>query len=78
MLDWTAARGSRLAYSCRHCGRRFCHFTILNQGAWAVNGDDGWASENSISDHWFGEQCPRLLNITDDDDRKRLSRLAAQ
>jgi hypothetical protein len=76
MLDWTAARGSRLAYTCRHCGRKFCHFTILNQGAWAVDGD-GRALENSVSDRWLAEQCPRLLNVRDEDDRKRLSRPAA-
>lgn len=77
MLDWSAARGSRLAYTCRHCGRRFCHFTILSQGAWAVD-DDGRALDNTVSDRWLAEHCPRLLNITDDGDRKRLSRPPAQ
>jgi len=77
MLDWSAARGSRLAFTCRKCRRRFCHFTILNQQAWAVDAE-GRALENIVSDRWLSEECPRLINLKDDDDRKRLSKTIAQ
>jgi hypothetical protein len=71
MLDWSASRGSRLRYACRVCGRKFCHFTVLNQGAWAVDGD-GRALESAVSVRWLAENCPRLFSTDDDQDRKRL------
>jgi hypothetical protein len=71
MLDWSAARGSRLAFTCRHCGRRFCQFTLLSQAAWAVDGE-GKALESTVSTRWLGEACPHLFNLKDDDDRKLL------
>jgi hypothetical protein len=77
MLDWSGARGSRLAYTCRLCGRRFCLFTIMNQGTWAVDGE-GRALEHGVSARWLAESCPRLLNDRDDEDRKLLSRPSAQ
>jgi hypothetical protein len=73
MLDWSGARGSRLAYTCRLCGRKFCLFTILNQGTWAVDGE-GRALETAVSSRWLNEGCPRLFNTKDDEDRKRLSK----
>jgi hypothetical protein len=76
MLDWSGVRGSRLAYTCRLCGRRFCLFTIQNQGTWAVDAE-GRALETAVSARWLGESCPRLLNTGDDEDRKRLSRPSA-
>ena len=76
MLDWSAARGSRLAFRCRKCGRKFCHFTILSQTAWAVDGD-GRALEGVVSDRWLSEECPRSFSAQDDEDRKRLSKAAA-
>ncbi len=71
MLDWSAARGSRLAHTCRLCGRNFCQFTVLNQGRWAVDGE-GRALENAVSDRWLSEDCPRFHDAKDDEDRKRL------
>jgi hypothetical protein len=71
MLDWSAARGSRLAYACRFCGRRFCQFTAQNQGTWAVDGD-GRALENTVTERWLSEECPRLFSAKDEEDRKRL------
>ena len=71
MLDWSATRGSRLAYSCRRCGRVFCRFSIANQEAWAVDGE-GRALETLVSRRWLSEQCPHLTSIHDDEDRKRL------
>jgi hypothetical protein len=72
MLDWSAARGSRLAYTCRFCGRRFCCFTIQNHGAWATDGD-GRALESTVSQRWLSEHCPRAFSASDDEDRKRLA-----
>ena len=77
MLDWSAARGSRLAHTCRKCGRKFCHFTILSQTAWAVDGE-GRALEGAVTDRWLAEECPRLFSAKDEEDRKRLSKPAAQ
>jgi len=71
MLDWSAARGSRLAYKCRRCGRRFCQFTLHDQRIWAVDGENR-ALDNMVSDHWLSEQCPRLFRPADEDDRRRL------
>lgn len=77
MLDWSAARGSRLAYTCRRCGRKFSHFTILGREAWAIDGE-GRALDSVVSNRWLSEECPRLFNAKDDEDRKQLSRTAAQ
>ena len=71
MLDWSAARGSRLAYSCRRCGRVFCRFSIAHQEAWAVDGQ-GRALDPVVSQRWLSEQCPPSADINDDEDRKRL------
>ncbi len=71
MLDWSAARGSKLAYRCRRCGRIFHHFTAAGRDMWAVDGE-GRALEGSVSDRWLSEGCPRLFNMKDDEDRKRL------
>jgi len=71
MLDWSATRGSRLACTCRRCGRVFCRFSIGNQEAWAVDGQ-GRALETEVSTRWLSEQCPPLSNPHDDEDRKRL------
>jgi hypothetical protein len=71
MLDWSASRGSRLAYTCRRCGRRFCQFTLHDQRIWAVDSDNR-ALENKVSDNWLSEQCPRLFKTTDESDRTRL------
>jgi hypothetical protein len=77
MLDWSATRGSRLAHTCRLCGRKFCHFTVQSQRAWAVDGE-GHALEPVVSDRWLSEDCPRLFNPNDDEDRKRLSKPLAR
>jgi hypothetical protein len=76
MLDWSAARGSRLTFSCRFCGRSFSSFTILSRGAWAVD-SDGRELDNTVTYRWLMEKCPRTFNTKDDDDRKRLSKQSA-
>lgn len=73
MLNWSAARGSMLAYRCRRCGRKFHHFSVASQDIWAVDGA-GRALEGIVSDRWLSEECPRLFSAKDDEDRKRLSK----
>jgi hypothetical protein len=73
MLDWSAGRGSRLAYTCRRCGRKFCHFSLVSRDAWAIDGD-GRSLDNMVSSRWLSEECPRLFIATDEDDRKQLSK----
>lgn len=77
MLDWSAARGSRLAHTCRRCGRGFCRFTVLSHGVWAIDGE-GHVLENTVSNQWLSEACPRVTNESDNKDRKRLRDTADQ
>jgi hypothetical protein len=77
MLDWSAARGSRLAHTCRRCGRGFCRFTLLVHGVWAID-SDGRTLENSVSSRWLAEACPRTTTEDDDKDRKRLREPTSQ
>lgn len=76
MLDWSAARGSRLAFYCRRCGRSFCSFTILRRGAWAVD-REGRGLEDAVSERWMREKCPRVFGVKDDGDRMRLAKQQA-
>ena len=77
MLDWSAFRGSRLGYTCRRCGRKFCQFTVLKQGTWAVDGESR-ALENAVTHRWLSQDCPRYQSATDDEDRMRLREPASQ
>jgi hypothetical protein len=36
MLDWSAARESKLFYRCRRRGRNFCHFTVASHDVWGL------------------------------------------
>lgn len=76
MLDWSAARGSRLAYSCRRCGRKFCLFSLVSRDPWAIDGE-GRPLESMISNRWVAEECPRSFSARDDEDRKQLSKSGA-
>jgi hypothetical protein len=77
MVDWSAARGSRLAHTCRRCGRGFSRFTVLSHGVWAID-REGRALEGKVSNQWLSEACPRFTNEHDDSDRKRLRDLVGQ
>jgi len=77
MLDWSTARGSRLAYLCRFCGRRFCKFAKQDHETWAID-DDGRALDRAVSDRWLSEVCSRVFKTSDEDDRKRLREGAEQ
>jgi hypothetical protein len=75
MVDWSAVRGSRLAYTCRRCGRMFSEFAIAtahNRGAWAIDGE-GRVLDRLVSNKWLLEECPRLFKPKDDEDRKQLA-----
>lgn len=74
MLAWSAVRGSTLAYRCRRCGRNFHQFAATSRGIWAVD-EEGHALEGIVSDRWLAQACPRLVSVTDDEDRKRLSKV---
>lgn len=75
MLDWSSVRGSRLAYTCRRCGRKFCHFSLLSRDAWAIDAE-GRSLDNLVTNRWLSEKCPRLFIPKDDEDRKQLSKSA--
>jgi len=77
MLDWSAVRGSRLAHTCRRCGRRFSRFTLLAPGGCAIDGE-GRNRENSVRSRWLSEACPRTTSENDNQDRKRLRDAPAQ
>jgi hypothetical protein len=76
MLDWSAARGSRLAYSCRRCGRKFSFFSLVSRDARAMDGE-GRQLDSIISNRWLAEECPRSSSPKDDEDRKQLSKSGA-
>jgi hypothetical protein len=76
MLSWSEAQGSTLEYRCRRCGRSFRQFTAGRRGTWAVD-REGRELEGGVSDRWLSDECPRLFNGKDDEDRKRLSKPAA-
>jgi hypothetical protein len=71
MLDWSAVRGSRLAHTCRRCGRRFTRFTALTHGVSAIDGQ-GRNLEVSVTSRWLSEVCPRTFNEQDEQNRKLL------
>jgi hypothetical protein len=76
MIDWSAARGSRLAYTCRRCRRKFCLFSLVSRDVWALDGE-GRSLDSRISTRWLGEECPGLSSAKDDEDRKQLSQSGA-
>jgi len=49
MLDWTSGRGSKLAYTCRRCGRKFCHYSLGHE-AWAIDAS-GQALNSTVSEN---------------------------
>lgn len=77
MLDWSAARGSRLAHTCRRCSRGFCRFVLLMHGVWAIDGE-GRVLEDAVTQQWLSEACPRVSNEGDNGSRARLRDSAVQ
>jgi hypothetical protein len=76
LVDWSAARGSRLAYSCRRCGRKFYLFSLQSRDPWAIDAE-GRPLDSMISNRWLAEECPRSFSAGDDEDRKHLSKSGA-
>ncbi len=66
----SGAGGSRLAFTCRGCGRRFSQ-TPSNRRTWAVD-DNGRALEDAVTERWLAEECGHRPLAADDTDRKRL------
>jgi hypothetical protein len=62
--------GSKLAFTCRDCGRSF-NQTTLNYRTWAVDAA-GVALADEVTDRWLAEKCVRHPAKTDDADRGRL------
>ena len=66
----SAGGGSRLAYTCRSCERRFSFMTASSR-AWAV-AHDGQALSDEVSSRWLGQHCPGHLEAGDAHDREQL------
>ncbi len=62
--------GSRLAFTCRSCGRIF-NQTTINSRTWAVDAL-GVALSDGVTTRWLEESCPRRPGDSDEDDRKQL------
>jgi len=70
-----AGGGSRLAFTCRSCGRAFVQ-TTLNRRTWAVD-KGGVALSDEVTDRWLEGICLRRPGETDDDDRLMVKNAAA-
>ncbi len=51
----TAGGGSRLAFTCRSCDRRFCYMTRNNQ-VWAMS-NEGRALTDEVTSLWLSQNC---------------------
>jgi len=63
-----AGGGSRLAFTCRSCGRIF-NQTTINSRTWAVDAG-GVALSDTVTNRWLAESCSRKPSDGDEDDRK--------
>jgi hypothetical protein len=61
--------GSRLAFTCRSCGRIF-NQTTINSRTWAVDGG-GTALTDTVTNRWLAESCLRRPADGDEVDRKQ-------
>jgi hypothetical protein len=66
----SAGGGSRLAFTCRGCERKFV-YTTANNRAWATSGD-GTALSDEISSRWLAQTCPGRPGEKDNQDRLSL------
>jgi hypothetical protein len=64
-----AGGGSRLAFTCRSCGRIF-NQTTINSRTWAVD-ELGVALNDSVTNRWLAEACLRRPADSDDEDRRQ-------
>jgi len=63
----SAGGGSKLAYTCRRCERRFTQTTV-NHRAWATN-NDGTALADEVTSRWLDQSCPGRPGESDNKDR---------
>jgi hypothetical protein len=70
----SAGGGSKLAYTCRACERKFT-YTTANNRAWATS-DDGTALADHFSARWLAEPCPQRPGKHDNQDRLKVKYLA--
>jgi hypothetical protein len=66
----SAGGGSRLAFTCRGCERKFV-YTTANNRAWATS-SDGTALADEISSRWLAQTCPGRPGEGDNQDRLTL------
>src|SRR5271157_3332506 len=59
--------GSKLAYTCRACERRFTH-TTGNNRAWATT-NAGIALSDEVTERWLAQSCPGRPGKGDNKDR---------
>jgi hypothetical protein len=64
----SAGGGSRLAFTCRGCERKFT-YTTANNRAWATSGD-GTALADEITTRWLAQSCPGRPEEGDNKDRQ--------
>ena len=69
----TAGGGSKLAFTCRACERKFTH-TTANNRAWATSAD-GTALADDVTTRWLAEPCPRRPGEPDQKDRLKVKYL---
>jgi hypothetical protein len=62
--------GSRLAFTCRSCERKFS-YTTGNNRAWATS-SDGTTLADEISSRWLSQSCPGRPGELDAQDRLAL------
>ena len=70
----SAGGGSKLAFTCRACERRFS-YTTANNRAWAT-GEDGTALADEITTRWLAQACPRRPGEHDYNDRLKAKYLS--
>jgi hypothetical protein len=71
-----AGGGSKLAFTCRACERKFTH-TTANNRAWATSAD-GTALADEVTTRWLTEPCPRRPGDHDHKDRLKVKYLIRQ
>jgi hypothetical protein len=59
--------GSRLAFTCRGCDRKFTYRTANNR-AWATSGN-GTALADEVTSRWLSQSCPGRPGDRDNQDR---------
>src|SRR5260370_19015793 len=67
--------GSRLAFTCRSCGRIF-NQTTINSRTWAADAV-GVAFSDNVTTRWLPERCMSKTADGDGDDREQINKRSA-